>query len=618
MRRFAVLFALAAASCSTTWDAFRVVNQEACTNSPLDCGSGKVCSYQTRQCQPQSCRQDGLCWESPRPQLFQPRALFGKSASEIWMIGTREIYRISGTTVTPVIADLPARLNAIVGVDGEHVFFLGDSGTVLRWNGSRLLQEQSGVVANLLGGWGDAPDNIWAAGEGGTLLHKDGAGWQTVATSTSATLTSVIGTTEGVFVAAGNGSVLRWDGSALSAEMSSCAGALLGITQAGSDLVSVGEGYCMTRRRAGTWSALPSLSTPPTDKTGYFSVVGSLGSSIYVSGRPGTLHKLDGATWSQLELNTMAVARGLLPLSQGEVWIGGSDLYRISGNLPTRINARPQETLYAISGATPDTVWATGFAGTVLRRTGTSWEPIRSEATTPLYGVYSPSADLAFAIGFDASGSSLSRCTSKGCSIIEKGGAGADFTSIHGVDADNYWVVGKAGVLKTWSKKADSLTDETTNLPKGASLNHVFAIPASSGGTPTVYAVGEQGLVMVRGSMGWLQESAAPTGKQNLLAVWGSSASDVWVGGSSGLIAHYDGTGWAVIPTGSNETIIGLAGTAANDVWAVTVQGSILRYDGQRFTVVSRDELPSLQAIVSVGGHLFVAGALGTILHKAS
>ncbi len=534
------------------------------------------------------------------------------------MVGTREIYRASGTTVSPVITELPNRLNAIVGTGSDHILFLGDGGTILRWNGLRLVQEESGVSANLLGGWGDAPDNIWVAGDGGTLLRKDGTTWQKVTTPTTATLSGVIGTTEGVFVAGGSGTVLRWDGSALAAETSSCTGALLGIAQAGADLLSVGEGYCMTRRRSGTWSALPIISTPPADKSGYFSVVGSSGSSIFVSGRPGTLYKLDGAVWSQLELNTMEVARGLIALPSGEIWLGGTDLYRIQGNLPSRINARPQETLYAISGATPDTVWATGFAGTVLRRTGTTWEPIRSEATTPLYGVYSPSADVAFVIGFDSAGSSLSRCSSKGCSIIDKGAVGVDFTSIHGIDADNYWVVGKAGVLKMWSTKTGTLVDETANLPKGASLNSVFAMAGSSGGSPSVYAVGEQGLVMQRGSMGWLQDSAAPTGKQNLLTVWGSSASDVWVGGSSGLVAHHNGTSWAVIPTGSNETISGIAGTSGTDVWAVTVQGSILRYDGQRFGVVSREELPSLQAIASVRGQLFIAGALGTILHKAS
>ena len=96
MRQVALFFALGAVSCSTTWDAFRVDNVDACTNHPLDCGSGKVCSYQTRQCQPQSCRQTGLCWESPRPQLFQPRAIWGQASTELWLVGSRDIYRASG------------------------------------------------------------------------------------------------------------------------------------------------------------------------------------------------------------------------------------------------------------------------------------------------------------------------------------------------------------------------------------------------------------------------------------------------------------------------------------------------------------------------------------------
>lgn len=487
---------------------------------------------------------------------------------------------------------------------------------ILKWNGQRFEGDDSGVGASLLGGWASGSDNVWIVGEGGTLLHQSGGGWQQVDTQTSRTLSAVTGTADGVFAVGGSGSVLRWDGSSLTTESTTCATALLGIGQVGADLLSVGEGYCMTRRSGGVWTAVPSMSVPPTDKSGYFSVVGSYQGSSYVSGRPGTLYKLDGTSWSQLELTTMGVARSLLVLPTGDVWIGGSDLYRANGSLPVRLNARPQETLYALSGATADAMWATGFSGTVLRRNGTTWEPVRSDATSPLYGVYSPSADVAFVIGFDSSESTLSRCSSKACSIIEKA-SNLEYTSIHGIDADNYWVVGKSGVLKMWSAKSAALVDETGSLPKGASLNHVHAVAGAGGARPSVIAVGEQGLVMRRTAMGWLPDSSAPTGKQNLLAVWASADSDVFVGGSNGLIAHFDGSAWAVIPTSVTDTISGIAGTSASDVWAVTVQGSVLRYDGQQFKTVSRDELPSLQAISAVDGQVYIAGALGTILHKS-
>ena len=101
---------------------------------------------------------------------------------------------------------------------------------------------------------------------------------------------------------------------------------------------------------------------------------------------------------------------------------------------------------------------------------------------------------------------------------------------------------------------------------------------------------------------------SARQGKQNLLAVWASADSDV-CGGSNGLIAHFDGSAWAVIPTSVTDTISGIAGTSASDVWAVTVQGSVRGYDGQQFKTVSRDELPSLQAISAVDGQVYIAGA---------
>ena len=483
---------------------------------------------------------------------------------------------------------------------------------ILRWNGQRFVAEDSGVSANLRGGWGSDPGNVWAVGEGGTLLHKDGAKWQSLTTDTSVTLESVIGTAEGVFAVGGSSTVLRWDGTALGRETTSCAASLLGIAASGMDLISVGEGYCMTRRSAGVWGAMPSLSTPPTDKSGYFSVVGSNGNNTWVSGRPGNIYRFDGNAWSQFELKTMEVARSLFALPSGELWIGGTDLYKLTSSLPTRINARPQEAIYSLSAATAGTLWAVGFQGTVLRRSGTTWEPIRSEATSSLYGVFSPSEEQAYVIGFDALGSTLSLCANRVCSVIEKPKLGVEYAAIHGVDAETFWVVGKAGVVKTWSMKGGSLVDDASTLGGSAALNQVFALDATH-----VYAVGEQGLVAVRGSAGWAADGSAPTGRQNLQAVWASATSDLWVGGSNGFVAHFDGSAWSTMSSGVSETISSIAGTSPTDVWAVTLQGTVLRYNGQSFAIVSRDELPRLHAIVSKGGHLYLSGALGTILHRS-
>ena len=50
------------------------------------------------------------------------------------MVGSRDIYRSNGSTVTPVLTDLPGHLRAIVGFASDNVFFFGEEGAILNAN----------------------------------------------------------------------------------------------------------------------------------------------------------------------------------------------------------------------------------------------------------------------------------------------------------------------------------------------------------------------------------------------------------------------------------------------------------------------------------------------------
>lgn len=425
--------------------------------------------------------------------------------------------------------------------DSSELSAVGNA--ILRFDGQRFQREDAGTAASLYSAWSDGSDSVWAAGSDGTLLHREGGVWLNIGTDSSATRRSVFGTSEGIFVAGDSSALWRWDGSAGSREATPCTGTMLGLGTVGGELLSIGEGYCMAKRSSGAWVSMAAPSSLSMSKSGYFSVTASIGNNTFVSGQPGNLFRFDGSMWTQLELKTMEVASSLWASPSGDLWVGGTDLYKVSSSLPARINARPQEAIYSLSAATAETLWAVGFAGTVLRRSGTTWEPIRSEATSPLYGVFSPSEEIAYLIGFDSAGSTLSLCENRNCSLLEKPRAGVEYSAIHGLDANTFWVVGKGGVFRIFNSKAAMLSDDPSTLGTSAALNQVFAIDAS-----TVYAVGEQGLVAVRAPGGWRADTTAPTGRQNLQALWGSSPSDVWIGGSNGFVAHFDGASWAVIP----------------------------------------------------------------------
>lgn len=65
-----------------------------------------------------------------------------------------------------------------------------------------------------------------------------------------------------------------------------------------------------------------------------------------------------------------------------------------------------------------------------------------------------------------------------------------------------------------------------------------------------------------------------------LVAVSGSSKTDVWAVGSGGTIVHWDGAAWTATPTGLKNTFHAVWARGANEVWAVSSTDAILRSGG--------------------------------------
>ncbi|MDW7773481.1 MAG: 6-bladed beta-propeller [Desulfobulbaceae bacterium] len=69
----------------------------------------------------------------------------------------------------------------------------------------------------------------------------------------------------------------------------------------------------------------------------------------------------------------------------------------------------------------------------------------------------------------------------------------------------------------------------------------------------------------------------------SLNGIWGSSNSDIFAVGDSGLIFHFDGANWNDEST-DPVNLNGIRGTSAADVLAVGDNGLILHYDGENWT----------------------------------
>ena len=71
------------------------------------------------------------------------------------------------------------------GSSGSNVFAVGDSGTILHYDGSSWSAMSSGTTNYLYGVWGSSGSDVFAVGDAGTILHYDGSSWSAMSSGTT-------------------------------------------------------------------------------------------------------------------------------------------------------------------------------------------------------------------------------------------------------------------------------------------------------------------------------------------------------------------------------------------------------------------------------------------------
>lgn len=134
------------------------------------------------------------------------------------------------------------------------------------------------------------------------------------------------------------------------------------------------------------------------------------------------------------------------------------------------------------------------------------------------------------------------------------------------------------------SSEEGDLGDETRRIPEAgpppAADAEVDAGPADAGCDPSDTECTTE--VAVCDTVEWCLVEAPLSPLHVLMAIWGSSKSDVWAVGSGGTILHYDGKEWTSTPTGVKNTFFDVWGSGPNDVWAVSSTDVILHGTGFR------------------------------------
>ncbi|MGC4121752.1 MAG: carboxypeptidase regulatory-like domain-containing protein [Myxococcales bacterium] len=221
--------------------------------------------------------------------LFSPASRIVKvSGSDV--VG-QDFYTFSASTY-PGVTTQP--LQAVWGTGPDDVWAAGDLGTLIHWNGVVWTVVPSPTTNRLHNLWGAAADDVWAVGDGGTLLHWDGSTWASSPSGTTEGFWAVWGSSTDDVWAVG-GAVRHWDGTA--------------------------------------WSNVP---TPEAAlQYGVAAIWGSSSNDVWAVGSVGTRIRWDGCRWSCVYCGFVGnnTTFGLWGTSPNDLWLASYEFGLRAGSL---------------------------------------------------------------------------------------------------------------------------------------------------------------------------------------------------------------------------------------------------------------------------------------------
>jgi hypothetical protein len=216
----------------------------------------------------------------------------------------------------------------VFGFENGPVFMSGSNGTILRYENGTFTTLPTPSTLIVFGMWGASPNDLWAVGGqfggGGFAWRFDGTTWTPstdvpMAISSQGTIWKVGGrSASDIWMGCTDGTMLHWDGAALSATNVGVDGSMLSVAGNADRFITVGEadGGVIYENDGGGWKS--AYSTDGNFLTG----VAVSADDAYAVGQFGTvLHRTDA--WAADKGVTSQNLHGAFIDPTGGVWAAG-------------------------------------------------------------------------------------------------------------------------------------------------------------------------------------------------------------------------------------------------------------------------------------------------------
>ena len=260
-----------------------------------------------------------------------------------------------------------------------------------------------------------AEDDVWAVGDSGTILHYDGSNWSTVSSPTSNSLRSISPAWKDDIWAVGvSGTIIRYSGAGgwNAVSPSPTTELLNSVSTLGSgEAWAVGILGGIFHFNGSGWSeVLPK----PTDR-GLYGVAAVSSGDVWAVGEGhayptiehATVFHYGGTMWSQYPSTAYGFMLDISAAAPNDIWACGYDgmttalLFHYDGSGWTKYPVSGCSELWGIHARASNDVWAVGDGGKVMHFDGSTWADVSGATEKTLLDVVSPCPGVVWAVGAD-------------------------------------------------------------------------------------------------------------------------------------------------------------------------------------------------------------------------
>ena len=130
----------------------------------------------------------------PLPPANDLYGVNGSGPTNVYAVGdTGSILHYDGTRWATLASPQPVLLRSVWTANADLTYIVGAEGTMLTASGETITALPSPTTRFLRSVWGIAPNDVYAVGDTGTIIHFDGSRWTTMTSGSSALLRAVWG-----------------------------------------------------------------------------------------------------------------------------------------------------------------------------------------------------------------------------------------------------------------------------------------------------------------------------------------------------------------------------------------------------------------------------------------